>query len=154
MVIEAHRELPLDLGPWVIVANIVEYERGGPDPEKVYRGTKIYAPGTKVYIGSRDGGRFENFGVLGLNRVSKKLTVSMVNISVLDNLRSKVIYNEKILQKLLWSQFMPVFQGERPNKRNMHAGSACLFKDKEASDRLVAGIRSATERIALRKLQN
>lgn len=143
MAFDAHDELPEDLGPWVIVANIVKHERRGPDPNLTYRGTKIFAPGAKVYVGSMDGGMFTNFGVLGQNRVSKKLSSSMVNIRVLENLRSKVIYDRKVLQKLLWTQFMPVWKEECPNERNIGAGCWCLFQNKEHCENQMIKMQNA-----------
>jgi hypothetical protein len=153
MTFNADIELPSDLGPWAIVANIVKHDRGGPDPSRAYRGTRVFSPGAKIYIGSMDGGAFSNFGVLGQNRVSKKLSTCMVDIKTLENLRSKVIYDKKVLQKLLWTQFMPVWQRERPEERNVGAGRWCLFKDKVSCELALSSIQSELNTIAAKKLK-
>ena len=143
---DAHEILPDDLGPWAVVANILRGPRGGPERDKTYYGTKVFAPGAKVFVGDLDGGALSNVGVVGLNRVSKRLSASMVGIRVIENLRSKVIYDGKVLQKLLWSQFMQNAQEERAGERNVAAGHFCLFRTEAECDAVRQVIQNQLDR--------
>lgn len=90
--------LPSELGPWNVAANITTDPRGGANAADLEMyGTPVFAPGAKVYVGDLTWGTGGTCGVVGQNRVSKKLSVCLVSIQLLENLRAKVVYNTAVL---------------------------------------------------------
>jgi hypothetical protein len=85
---------------WVIVANIKSHERGGIEPEKLYKGTKVFRPRTKVYLGLFFAGMGTSSHVIGLSRNRRRFANCVVNIELLENVRPKLEYSEPKLKTL------------------------------------------------------
>lgn len=117
-----------DLGQWVIVGNIVKTARGGPDSKLQYYGTKVFAPGAKVYIAYPLCGGVSYVCVIGQHRKSKKLSACVISISTIENMRAKVVYSESVLKKLLTLNQDQETKKFQFNGRNPEAGHSCLLK--------------------------
>ena len=86
---------------WAVCANISDHIRGGTDPDRFYQGTKMFSPGTKVYLGSAYWGMGgERIHVLGLRRISRDFVNCVVHIGTLQNIRVSPIYSASTFKKL------------------------------------------------------
>lgn len=85
---------------WYVVANMTDVPRGGREPGKVYTGTRVFSPGTLLYVGDQYGGMCEALHVIGLARNSRKLVNCVVGVKLLENIRAKLIYSPALLAKL------------------------------------------------------
>ena len=79
-----------------VVANIAEYHLG--DDGNVYRGTKPFTPGTKVYLAGRDWNRDENnISVIGLNRHGR-FALEIIPANCLENVRAQRVFKPAVLE--------------------------------------------------------
>ena len=79
---------------WSVCGNISDHIRGGTDPDKFYQGTKMFSPGTKVYLGSAYWGMGgQKIHVIGLRRTSRDFVNCVIHIGVLENLRTSSVYS-------------------------------------------------------------
>ena len=86
---------------WVVCANISDHLRGGTDPTRFYQGTKLFSPGTKVYLGHAYWGMGgERLHVIGLRRISKVFVNCAVEIGTLQNMRILSVYSASLWAKL------------------------------------------------------
>ena len=120
--------LPEGFGPWAIVANLIAVPRSGPDGGE-HRGTRIFAPGAKVHVATIAGGALAALHVVGLNRVSKRLSACIVATDALENARCKVIHGPKVLARLRDTPH-PHATGDT----NVGAGRWCLLPDRDARE--------------------
>jgi len=119
--------LPKGAGRWNVIANIVRRPRAGVDPEKIYFGTKVYAPGAKIHMVGWIAGVRDKFAVLGVNRKSKRNTLSIIDIRLIENFRVKFLYSPDIIKRLLSAEPLRTenlfFEG-----KNGNVGKLCLVK--------------------------
>ena len=85
---------------WVVCANISDHLRGGTDPERFYQGTRMFSPGTKVYVGQAYWGMGQNIHAIGLRRVSRDFVNCAIDIGALENLRVTSVYSKSLWAKL------------------------------------------------------
>lgn len=79
---------------WVVCGNISDHLRGGTDPDRFYQGTRMFSPGTKVYLGPAYwgmGGRCVH--AVGLRRISRDFVNCVIDTGVLENLRPGSVYS-------------------------------------------------------------
>lgn len=101
---------------WVVCGNITDHLRGGSNPDKFYQGTKMFSPGTKVYLGDAYWGMGgQNIHAVGLRRISREFVNCVIDIGAIENLRITSVYSASLWRKL-----------EKLN--------AELFKNKEDAD--------------------
>lgn len=74
--------------------------RGGPDPDRNYRGTPNFSPRTKLYLGEVYWGASLHAHVIGLRRGSRRYVNCVVNIGLLTDIREKLIYSPSVLAVL------------------------------------------------------
>lgn len=83
---------------WCVVANVVEERKSGPEgiPR---RGTKHFAPGTKVYCvpWHLGGGLGVAFKVYGQHRTSHRYVTMVVEANRLTNWRVKLVYSPHVI---------------------------------------------------------
>lgn len=86
---------------WCLVGNIVSehpYGEGGKDTK---RGTKHFAPGTKVYcFPAQWGDGYENILVIGRHRGSHQFKTMIVRSAWVTNWRAKLVYNPEVLRRI------------------------------------------------------
>ena len=85
---------------WYVVANMTDAPRGGREPGKIYTGTRVFSPGTLLYVGERYSGMCEALHVIGLARNSHKFVNCVVPVKLLENIRPKLIYSPALLARL------------------------------------------------------
>lgn len=91
----AHRE-----SIWCVVANVVDEHPYGEDQE-IQRGTKHFAPGTKVYcFPALWGDGYEKIRVIGRHRGSKRFVTMVMASKWLTNWRVKLVYSPHIVSKM------------------------------------------------------
>lgn len=79
---------------WSVVANIkreIPYGEGGAETRI---GTKQFKGGAKVYIVGSYPGMCESLIVIGQNKHTGKFIRSVIRVSVVENLRIKIVYGE------------------------------------------------------------
>jgi hypothetical protein len=85
---------------WSVVANVVDERLWGQGAE-VRRGTRVFSPGTKVYlIRGHWGEGGERVDVLGRARRTKRWVRSVVASSHLENWRAMLIHEPSVLRRL------------------------------------------------------
>jgi hypothetical protein len=85
---------------WTAVANIVRERPFGPGGTETRRGTKHFAPGAKVYIIDWYAGTCERIIVVGQHRSSKRLITLVIDVKLVENLRTKVCYQPAVIAKI------------------------------------------------------
>lgn len=93
--------IPKGAGRWNVIANITKNPRGGIEEGKTYYGTPVFSPGAKVYILHPFKGALTRAIVVGQNRKTKKLSSCVVGLTLLENLRAKVLYSPTVIEKLI-----------------------------------------------------
>ena len=98
---------------WVVVANLIEDERNGQEPGKRYRGTPVFAPKAKLYLGEVYSGGLETAHFAGRNRTSGRLSNCVINFRLADNFRVQAIYSPSLHSKLnrLGIKFFSDYEG-------------------------------------------
>ncbi len=87
-------------GIWCVVANIKRehpFGQGGIDTKS---GTKQFRGGTKVYIGGCYAGTCGGVTCIGLHRKSRRLITCIVNVTHLEDFRTKVAYHPEVVRRL------------------------------------------------------
>jgi hypothetical protein len=87
---------------WCVVANVVEERRAGPFGSEMWRGTRHFAPGAKVYVITQlDEGQTE---VVGHHRKAKRYVSAVVSTEALTGARAKCVYSPHVIRELrgLW----------------------------------------------------
>lgn len=85
-----------------VVANITEYHIG--EDGNVYRGTKPFTPGTKVYLGGKDwDGESDSIGVIGRNRFGR-IVVEWIPVNCLESIRAQRIFKPSILKIISYEE--------------------------------------------------
>ena len=86
---------------FVVGGNISDHLRGGRDADKFYQGTRMFSPGTKVYLGEAYWGMGgEKIHVVGLRRISKNFVNCAIHIGTIDHLRTMSVYSSSLWSKL------------------------------------------------------
>lgn len=86
---------------WCLVGNIIEERPYGPGGQEVRRGTKHFAPGTKVYcLPAQWGDGYEQILVIGRHRGSKKWVTMVISSDWVTNWRAKLVYEPAVLRRL------------------------------------------------------
>lgn len=86
---------------WCLVGNIVEERKYGENETETRRGTKHFAPGTKVYcLPVQWGDGYEQIMVIGRHRGAKQFRTMIINSIWVTNWRAKVVYNPEVLRRL------------------------------------------------------
>ncbi len=85
---------------WTAVANIVRERPYGPGGTETRRGTKHFAPGAKVYIIDWYAGMCERIIVVGQHRSAKDFVTLVIDVKLVENLRSKVCYHPGVIAKI------------------------------------------------------
>ncbi len=79
-----------------VVANITEYHTG--EDGVLYRGTKPFTAGTKVYLAGKDwGSDFKDIFVIGLNRF-RRYALERISVDCLENVRTQRIFKPRVLE--------------------------------------------------------
>jgi hypothetical protein len=86
---------------FALCANVADHLHGGVDKDKFYQGTRMFAPGKRVYVGQPYWGTCINIHVIGMRRISKDFVNCVVNIGHLNNLRLATIYSPTLHNRLL-----------------------------------------------------
>ncbi len=82
---------------WAVCANISDVLRGGVDPQKFYQGTRMFSPGTRVYLGRVYWGMGgESLHVVGLRRISRDFVNCVIAITIVENIRICSVYSPKL----------------------------------------------------------
>jgi len=89
-------------GPrWCLVGNIVAERPYGPDGEETRRGTKHFAPGTKVYcLPAQWGDGYQQIKVVGRHRGSKRLVTMVISCDWVTNFRAMEVHSPAVLRRL------------------------------------------------------
>ena len=85
---------------WTAVANMVPERPYGPGGAETRRGTKHFAPGAKLYIIDWYAGTCERIIVVGQHRSSKRFVTLVIDVKLVENLRTKVCYQPAIINKI------------------------------------------------------
>lgn len=86
---------------WCLVGNIVEERKYGEGGTERRRGTKHFAPGTKVYcLPVQWGDGYEQIMVIGRHRGAKQFRTMIISSIWVTNWRAKVVYNPEVLRRL------------------------------------------------------
>jgi len=85
---------------WTAVANVVRERPYGPGGAEIRSGSKHFAPGAKVYIIDLFGGMCERIVVVGQHRKSKHLIALVIDVRLVENLRTKVCYSPAVIEKI------------------------------------------------------
>ena len=86
-----------------VVANIKEYHIG--DDGNIYRGTKAFTPGTKLYLAGKNWDNTRNtIGVIGRNRFGR-VTLAFISVNCLENVRTQRIFRPLILEIIHYLEF-------------------------------------------------
>ncbi|MEP6343283.1 MAG: hypothetical protein ABJ275_08205 [Maricaulaceae bacterium] len=128
--------LPPNTGRWNVVANITKEKRRGPIVGQEYLGTKVFAPGAKVYVAKPMYGGCDSVGVVGQNRKTKHLSFCIVSIGVIENFRSKFLYKPSVISALTKNYPNSLNQG-LVSDNALALGEDCLFPSKGKSDELL-----------------
>ncbi|MGL6075034.1 MAG: TIGR02996 domain-containing protein [Fimbriiglobus sp.] len=94
-------------GPiWCVVANVLLERNSGPGGAEIRRGTKHFAPGSKVYVfyfywGS--GG--DRVTVVGRHRKTKKYMTLITNSEYLANWRAELVYAPEVIRRITESSY-------------------------------------------------
>ena len=122
---------------WVVCANISDHLRGGVASDKFYQGTRMFSPGTKVYLGAGYWGMGQAVHVVGLRRISRDFVNCVIDIGAIESLRTASIYSCSLwatLEKLDAEQFRSKLDAE-----------CCLSKCAEALQRKRSAKLSSVE---------
>lgn len=93
---------------FAVAANIVHSHLG--EDGKVYYGTKAFTPGTKVYLNGKEwNNKSCDISVIGLDRFHH-FVFEIVPISLLENIRTKRIYNPVVLRIMNKLEYMDGFE--------------------------------------------
>ncbi len=91
----------IELKPvWTVVANIVNERHFGPGGQKIKIGTKHFRPGAKVYIVDWYAGMCEDIIVVGIARKPRRFIKVVIRANWVENLRIKLCYEPKALEKI------------------------------------------------------
>lgn len=87
-------------GVWCVVANIKREHPFGEGGIETKSGTKQFRGGTKVYIGGCYAGTCDGVTCIGLHRKSRRFITCIVNVTHLENFRTKVAYQPEVVRRL------------------------------------------------------
>lgn len=100
---EAKQRQRGELFSWCLVANVVDEHEVGQD-HHIEHGTKIFSPGTKVYVSSWwDNSTKDDGGVLwviGKARKQWRLVAAYIARDRLTNFRAKKVFDPKVLRRM------------------------------------------------------
>jgi hypothetical protein len=119
-------EVGQSLLAWAVAGNISDVERNGVKSGQRYRGTRVFSPGTKVFAGEIYWGMLRKGHFIGLNRVTKRFSNSVLDLLLIENLRVKSIYSQSEYNKLKKLE-------------------CSLFETSEGADKLLENINGAIE---------
>ncbi len=86
---------------WCLVGNIVNERPFGEGGEEVRRGTRHFAPRTKVYcLPAQWGDGYEKIVVIGLHRGSRRFVKMVIRSDWVSNWRAAVVYKPQVLRLL------------------------------------------------------
>jgi len=85
---------------WTVTANIVKERKAGPGGSETHVGTKLFSPGTKVYVIDWFPGTCKDIMVVGLSRKPKRFIKLIIRVNWIENLRVKLCYAPTALQKI------------------------------------------------------
>lgn len=95
---------PLDASlksQWCLIGNIVQERPAGHGGLQIKRGTKHFAPGTKIYaFPVQWGDGYQRIIVVGRHLGSKAFVTMVINSEWVTNWRAKVVYNPEVLRRL------------------------------------------------------
>jgi hypothetical protein len=111
---------PNDLdGPvWCVVANVVHERPYGPGGCILRRGTKHFAPGTKVHVVEYFWGTAgERVTVVGRHRRSKRFVTLSMDSNHLANWRAELVYSPHVIEEVLKHSEFSHFPRGSPEQR-------------------------------------
>jgi len=86
---------------WCLVGHIVEVRKYGQGGEETRRGTKHFAPGTKVYcLPARWGDGYEQIIAIGRHRGSTRFRTMVISSAWVTDWRAKVVYSPEVLRRI------------------------------------------------------
>ena len=86
---------------WCLVGNIIEERPYGHGGEEIKKGTKHFAPNTKVYcLPAQWGDGYEQIIVIGQHRGAKKIKTMIISSDWVENWRAKVVYSPEIIRRI------------------------------------------------------
>src|SRR4051794_39465167 len=84
---------------WCLVGNVVGEHPFG-EGKEILRGSKQFAPGTKVYcLPAQWGDGYENVVVVGVARHPRRLITVVMPSALITNWRAKVVYQPAVLRR-------------------------------------------------------
>lgn len=86
---------------WCLVGNIVQVQKCSPCDSETRRGSKHFAPGTKVFcLPAQWGDAYDRIVVIGRHRGSKRFVTMVISSDMLTNWRAKVVHDPAVLNLL------------------------------------------------------
>lgn len=85
---------------WTMIANMRGGLRGGADPNRLYTGTRLFSPGTRLYLGEVYWGMADSAHVVGRAKDTKKLVNCVVKLALLEKARPKRVYSPSTIHLL------------------------------------------------------
>jgi hypothetical protein len=85
---------------WTVIANMRGELRGGADPNRLYTGTRLFSPGTRLYLGEVYWGMVDSAHVVGRAKDTKKLVNCVVKLALLEKARPKLVYSPSTIHLL------------------------------------------------------
>lgn len=86
---------------WCLVANVVEERRYGEESTEIRRGTRLFAPGAKVWVPDGYAGMgYDRVTAVGRTRHASRYASVVVAAEHLTNWRVKMVYSPAVLARL------------------------------------------------------